>query len=145
MRQLPVLLVVALVAAVAIGAEPKENHGADGTWVIAAMEMGGTKIPAEALKKEGAKLTLDGEKWTLKMGDEAGAGTSKVDATKHPTEMDITTTEGPHKGSVIKAIVERTSDTMKVCFDNSGNERPKEFSTKDKPTYILIEYSREKK
>ena len=144
MRRLPVLL-IALIAGVAIGAEPKEDHGADGTWVIAAMEVGGMKVPEESLKKQSTKLTLDGEKWTLKIGNDAGAGTSKVDATKHPTEMDITTTEGANKGSVIKAIVERTGDTMKVCFDNSGKERPKDFSTKDKPTYILIEYKREKK
>ena len=144
MRRLPALLIV-LLAGVAIGAEQKEDHSADGTWVISAMEMGGTRIPEEALKKQNARLTLDGEKWTLKMGDEAGAGTSSVDATKHPREMDITTTEGANKGSVIKAIVERTGETMKVCFDNSGKERPKEFSTKDKPTFILIEYSREKK
>lgn len=90
-------------------------------------------------------MTLDGEKWTLKVGNDAGAGTSKVNAAKNPREMDITTTEGANKGSVIKAIVERTGDTMKVCFDNSGKERPKDFSTKDKPTYILIEYQREKK
>ena len=43
------------------------------------------------------------------------------------------------------AIVERTGDTMKACYDISGKERPKEFSTKDKPTFVLIEYNREKK
>jgi uncharacterized protein (TIGR03067 family) len=144
MRRLPALL-IALIAGVAISAEQKEDHSADGTWVIAAMEVGGMKVPEESLKKQSARLTLDGEKWTLKMEDGAGAGTSRVDATKHPTEMDITTSEGANKGSVIKAIVERTGETMKVCFDNSGKQRPKEFSTKDKPTYVLIEYKREKK
>ena len=89
---------------------------------------------------------MDGEKWTLKIGNDASAGTSKVNATKHPTEMDITTTESANKGSVIKAIVERTGDTMKVCFDNSGKERPKDLAApRIKPTYILIEYKREKK
>ncbi len=34
---------------------------------------------------------------------------------------------------------------MKACYDVSDKERPKEFATKDKPTYMLIEYKREKK
>ena len=53
MRRLPVLL-IALIAGVAIGADRKKIHSADGTWVIAAMEVGGMKVPEESLKKQNA-------------------------------------------------------------------------------------------
>ena len=96
------------------------------------------KVPDEAVKQMGAKLTLTGDKWSLKMGDDTSAGTSKSDQTKKPMEIDITTTEGKNKDTVIKAIVEHKGDTMKACYDVSGKERPKEFATKDKPTYMLI-------
>ena len=139
-------ILLTLTASVAIGAENKEKpDSADGTWIITAMEVGGAKVPDETIKQYAGKLTLNGDKWSLKMGNEVGAGTSKSDVTKKPAQLDITTTEGANKGQVIKAIVEREGDTMKACFDSSGGERPKEFSTKDKPTYVLVEYKREKK
>lgn len=146
MHRLPVALFIVLIAGAAIAADSNEDKksDADGTWVISSMEIGGTKVPDEALKQEDAKLTLAGDKWSLKMGDKTSSGTTKVDKTKKPLELDITTTEGAKKGTVMKAIVELTGDTMKACYDLSGNERPKEFSTKDKPTYALIEYKREK-
>ena len=146
MRRFALLFVLA--AGVAVAAEKKEekkSDGVDGTWVIVSIEVGGMKVPEEELKKQGAKLTLSGEKWTLTMGDQVSSGTNKVDLTKKPMEMDITTTEGPEKGKTIKAIGEHKGDRMRACYDVSGKTRPKEFSTKDNPSYVLIEYKREKK
>jgi len=145
MRRFALLFVLA--AGVAVAAEKKEEKkpvDSDGTWVIVSMEIGGMKVPAEDIKKQGAKLTLTGEKWTLKMGDEVSSGTNKVDMTKKPMEMDITTTEGANKGTTIKAIGELKGDTMRACYDISGKSRPKEFSTKDQATFVMIEYKREK-
>ncbi len=105
MLRLAVLL--ALATGVAVGAEPTDQkpESADGTWIITAMEVGGTKVPDEAVKQMGARLTLTGDKWSLKMGDDTSAGTSKADQTKKPMKTDITTTEGKNKDTVIKAIV----------------------------------------
>ena len=58
MRRLPTLLIV-LIASIGIGAEQKEDHSVDGTWVVTAMEMGGTKIPEDALKQEERQVNFD--------------------------------------------------------------------------------------
>jgi uncharacterized protein (TIGR03067 family) len=147
MRRFAFLFVLA--AGVAVAAEEKKEKKpdtTDGTWTIVSMEIGGMKTPEELIKKQAAVLTLTGDKWTMKMADGFNsAGTCKADLTKKPHELDITTTEGPDKGKTIKAVAEMKGDIMKVCYDVSGTDRPKEFSTKDKPTYLLIEYKREKK
>ena len=142
MRRFALLFV--LVAAVAVRAEEKKPESADGVWVVTSIEFAGTKISAEDLKKTPTTVTLKGDKWTVKMGDKVSSGTSKVDLTKKPAEIDTTETEGDNKGQSMKGIMEIKGDMMKVCFDGSGKARPKEFSTKDKPTYMLIEYKRMK-
>ena len=145
MRRFMLLFVLAAGVATAEEKKDKKPEPTDGSWAIVSMEINGMKAPEEAIKKQAAKLTLTGDKWTLKIGDNVSAGTCKADLTKKPHEMDITTTEGPDKGKTIKAIAELKGDIMKVCYDISGKDRPKEFSTKDQPTFVLIEYKREKK
>jgi uncharacterized protein (TIGR03067 family) len=146
MRQFALLFVLA--AGVAVAAEEKKEEKKsdfEGTWVVVGVDAGGMKIPEEDLKKTPGKLTLTADKWTLKIGDMVMSGTSKVDTSKKPMEIDSTTTEGPDKGKTIMGIVEVKGDTMRACFDQTGKGRPKEFSTKDQPAYVVIEYKREKK
>jgi uncharacterized protein (TIGR03067 family) len=144
--RLSALLIVLAAGSLVAADEKKEKKPdtTDGTWTIVSMEIAGMKTPDELIKKQAAKLTLTGDKWTLKIGDDVSSGTCKSDLTKKPAELDITTTEGIDKGKSFKAIVELKGDTMKVCYDVSGSGRPKEFSTKDTP-YLMIEYKREKK
>jgi uncharacterized protein (TIGR03067 family) len=147
MRQFALVLV--LTAGVAVAAEEKKEEkkadSHDGTWMVVSMEFGGMKIPDEELKKMPVTVTMKGDKWTVKIGSEVSSGTSKVDLTKKPAEIDTTETEGPNKGTMMKGIMEMKGDTMRVCFDPTGKTRPKEFSTKDNPGFILLEYKREKK
>jgi uncharacterized protein (TIGR03067 family) len=58
--------------------------------------------------------------------------------------MDITGTEGPNKGKTMLAIYELEGDSMKVCYDMSGKERPTEFKTKPGTAQFLAKYKREK-
>ncbi len=141
MRRCAFLCVLA--AGVAIAAEKKEEkkpESTDGTWVVVSVEVGGAKLPDTP-----GTVTIKGDKWTAKIGDEISAGTTKVDLTKKPAEIDLTFTDGGPKGVTMKGIMEIKGDTMRACYDGTGNERPKEFSTKDKPTYMIIEYKRAKK
>ena len=146
MRRFALLFVLA--AGVAVADEKKEEKKpptGDGTWVITSIEAGGVKAPEEQIKKQAAKLTITGDKWSLMMEGKAfSAGTTKADTTKKPIELDITTTEGPDKGKTIKAIVEHTGDTMKACYDISGTERPKEFSAPPGTKLLFVTFKREK-
>jgi len=134
MRQWAMLVVLATGLAVAADEKKDEKAGKEnGTWSVVSVEVGGEKKGGE-LK---ATLTIKDNAWTLKIGDMVTKGTSKVDLTKTPAELDVTETEGPNKGRILTAIVEIKGDTMRACYNLTGKERPKEFSTKDKPGYAL--------
>ena len=92
-------------------------------------ETGGKKLPADELK--GLIVTFDGDKHTVKKGDEViQVGTQKLDPSKSPRTITVTMTEGPNKGTVMLGIYEIDGDTLKVCFDPQGKKRPTEFKSR---------------
>ena len=106
----------------------KEVKKFQGAWTIESSVTGGKEIPAGDLKE--FILTFEGEKHTLKKGDEViQVGTQKIDPSKSPKTIDVTMTEGPNKGAVMLGIYEIDGDTLKVCFDPQGKKRPTEFKS----------------
>ncbi len=144
-----VLVVVTLSAASdgnAGGEKKGKDKGADGTWILVAMEQNGMKLPAEAIEKLKMTLTVKGEQYTVTMdGTVIDKGTTKADETKKPATLDIKSEEGANKGKTILAIVALDGDSMKACYDMEGKGRPKEFSTKEGSGHVLIVYKREAK
>lgn len=132
---------VALFCAVAFGASGGSGTPADdkadleqeikkfqGTWTIESSEAGGNELPADELKT--LVVTFEGEKHTVKKGDEViQVGTQKIDPSKSPKTIDVTFSEGPHKGTVMLGIYEFDGDVLKVCFDSEGKTRPTEFKS----------------
>jgi uncharacterized protein (TIGR03067 family) len=106
----------------------KERQKFQGTWTFESSEAGGQKMPADDLK--GLALTFEGDKHTVKMGDQViQSGTQKLDLSKSPKAIDVTITEGPSKGKVMLGIYKFDGETLKVCFDMSGKKRPTEFKS----------------
>src|SRR5947199_4749383 len=78
----------------------KEVRKFQGTWTFESSETGGKELPAGELKR--LLLTFEGEKHTVKTGDEViQAGTQKLDPSKSPKAIDVTMTEGLNKGAVM--------------------------------------------
>ena len=106
----------------------KEMKKFQGTWTFESSEAGGQKMPADEMKK--LVLTFEGAKHTVKNGDQVlQTGTQTLDPSKSPKAIDVTITEGPSKGSVMLGIYEFDGDTLKVCFDFGGKNRPTEFKS----------------
>jgi uncharacterized protein (TIGR03067 family) len=104
----------------------KEARKFQGTWTFESSETGGKQLPAGDLK--GLLLTFEGDKHTVKKGDEViQVGTQKLDPSQSPKAIDVTMTAGPNKGAVMLGIYEIDGDTLKVCFDPQGKRRPTEF------------------
>src|SRR5215467_12354540 len=98
-----------------------------GTWKFVSQEIDGKALPKEEVAKH--TITFAGDKWTVRSeGKVVQAGTHKFDPTKKPAQVDAAVTEGEDKGSTMLGIYELKGDTIKVCFDPKGKERPKEFS-----------------
>ena len=119
-----------------------ENTSPEGNWVAIETETGGKKYPAKAAQK--MKLVIKDSKYTSSMGKFVDKGTVKFDTTANPMTIDIVMSEGPNKGKTQQAIFEQKDDTLKLCIDLSGKERPKSFETKEDNMYYLTTYKREK-
>ncbi|MFN0021329.1 MAG: TIGR03067 domain-containing protein [Pirellulaceae bacterium] len=116
-----------------------------GDWTPVLMQLNGKKQPEELLKS--IKLTIKGDKYNTVVGKEKDEGTLKLDATKVPREMDITTSVGENKGKAIPCIYEITGDELRVCYGLKVTERPTDFKADEiaKGVVMLITYKRVRK
>ena len=141
------LLISLSLAAIVRGEDAKDAPKDDrkivqGTWLPVSAELAGTKWGDEILKT--MKLTLKDERYVVKVGENTDKGTYTLDAKKKVKEMDIKGTEGPNKDKTFLTIYELKDDTLKVCYDLGGKNRPTEFKTKENTQLFLVTYKREK-
>jgi uncharacterized protein (TIGR03067 family) len=113
-----------------------------GTWVPASAELGGKMFPDELRKS--IKLVVKDDTYTVTIGKTVDQGTVKLKPTAKPKELDITGTDGPNKGKTILAIYELDGDTLRVCYDLGGKNRPTAFESKEGTQLFLVTYKREK-
>jgi uncharacterized protein (TIGR03067 family) len=143
LRQLFVALVFALsFSSAAWSADAKDDDAIEGTWLPSAAELGGKMFPDEVRKT--IKLVIKDDKYTVTVGKQVDQGTIKLNPSATPKAMDITGTEGPNKGKTILAIYERKGDTLRICYDLSGKNRPTEFKTEAGTQLFLVEYKQQK-
>ncbi|WP_345323792.1 TIGR03067 domain-containing protein [Novipirellula rosea] len=152
---LPVLMLCLMSAVVAIGDEPKsEENGKssfdnaafrfDGVWKPKGAMLGGVLLPPPALKA--ITLTIDKDKYEVSVeGEEhSDVGTFTLDPTTTPKRMTIKSTAGPNKGKTFFAIYEiKNADAMRVCYDLSGTDFPKEFKAPKGSQMYLVGYRRQ--
>ena len=114
-----------------------------GTWRFRSAEFEGKKEPVENFKE--FRLILKGDRYTVKAGSLTFGGTYKVDVTKKPKHIDVTHTDGPQKGQIMKGIYELEADTYKVCMALPGKERPTDFTAGAGSERTLSVWRRNKK
>jgi uncharacterized protein (TIGR03067 family) len=137
-----VLTLVLAFAPTARSGDAKDEDTLEGTWLPSTAELGGKPFPDEVRKT--IKLVLRDDKYTVTVGEQVDQGTAKRKPSAKPKELDITGTDGPNKGKTILAIYERDGDTLRVCYDLSGKNRPTEFKSKEGTQLFLVTYKREK-
>jgi uncharacterized protein (TIGR03067 family) len=123
-------------------ADSKDDDAIEGTWLPSTAELGGKMFPDEVRKT--IKLVVKDDKYTVTVGKQVDQGTIKLNPSATPKALDITGTEGPNKGKTILAIYERKGDTLRICYDLGGKNRPTEFKTEVGIQLFLVEYKRQK-
>ena len=113
-----------------------------GVWVPTKGEIDGVPLPEKLLQS--TKLTIGNGKYAVEVGAEKDAGTLKLDSTKNPRQLDITSTEGVNKGKTFYAIYELSDDTLTVCYGLESKPRPTEFKTRKDGNMALMVYKRMK-
>jgi uncharacterized protein (TIGR03067 family) len=112
----------------------------EGAWIPLTAELAGQKLALG-----GTKLVLTGDKYKLLSGETVtDQGTLVLDPDKKPKAMDIKGEEGPNKGKTFPAIYEIKGDTLTICYDLSGKQRPTEFRTAKETKLFLVTYKRDK-
>lgn len=123
-------------------AEARQEEGLLGAWKPVEAELGGVKLPEAALAA--LRLELGKGTYVLKGAESPDRGTVAVDPSKKPRTMDVTGTEGPNKGKSFPCIYELDGDTLRICYDLSGQKRPEEFKTVKGTKLYLVTYKRDK-
>jgi uncharacterized protein (TIGR03067 family) len=108
-----------------------EFHHLQGTWLYESLEEDGKKADAEKLKNRtfhvGANVFLvrDGGKLVQ-------AGKLTVEPAKKPKTVNAVVEAGEKKDSVLLGIYDLDKDTLRLCFDPAGQDRPAKFEAPDK-------------
>ena len=117
-----------------------DRKALDGTWIgVLSMRDGKTLDEGEASR---IRLTIVGDRYTLRRGDKFDRGISRIDPTSRPKTIDVTLIDGEFKGQTWLGLYEIEGDTLKGCFDPSGKDRPTKFASEPGSGTILRVYRR---
>ena len=141
--KLRVLLLVA--AGIMIAAEDpkadakKDKENIQSAWKAVSGEAGGQKLSDERI--ESIKIVIAADKITVNVADNTRVSTYKIDPTQKPKTIDLTN----EMDQTAPGIYELDGDTLKVCWNQGGSERPKKFESKPDTQVRLMVFKREKK
>jgi micrococcal nuclease len=120
----------------------QEPGPTDGTWHPVTAVLGGQEFPKAVLDSIVLKLT--GDQYSVTVNGTPDKGTCVVDGSTTPHRMTITGKVGPNQGKTLLAIFEVTdSAILRVCYDLTGKEFPKEFKAPVGTMHYLVEYRKE--
>lgn len=122
----------------------KDRKAIAGTWQVVELEIDGNPAKPEDAKR---LLVFNGDDgtWTLTVdGKEVSKGTSTIDPTKSPKQLDFTPSTGDTRGTLFLGIYELGEKSRKMCFSPQGKPRPKEFVSKSGTGDILVKFDRVK-
>ena len=115
---------------------PLKQPDIDGWWVATRAELGGLRLPAEAL----LDLPLRLRNGTFRFGTDEGW--TVIHLHTKPHALDIVPARGPHRGRIVPAIIKISGSSMRLCCDLSGKRRPQEFSAPVGTRHFLATYRR---
>ncbi len=140
-----VLVLIATLAARA--AEETGDHKSQddqktlqGDWLPTKAELAAKPMSDEILKTISLKLIKNN--YEVLVAGSPDKGTWSIDPKAKPKAMTVKGVKGPNAGKTFPAIYELVGDTLRICYDLSGNARPKEFKTTAGTKLYLVTYKR---
>jgi uncharacterized protein (TIGR03067 family) len=119
----------------------RDRHRYAGTWRVVSIEADGK--PANDDREIVVVNTEDGGWRLLVDGVQINAGTSSIDPTATPAEIDLEITEGDGTGNTLRGIYAFPADDVRVlCFRGGDGWRPQEFAAPQNSGAILVHFER---
>ena len=124
---------------------PKPNVQAhEGVWKPIAAVLGGVRLPQLAVKAITLNITGHNYVVTVEGEKEPDKGTYALDTSTTPKRITIKSTDGPNRGRAFFAIYEmKDVVSMRVCYDLSGKDFPKEFKAPKGTQLYVVGYRRQ--
>jgi uncharacterized protein (TIGR03067 family) len=144
----PAGLLIGAVVALLAADWPREDGLArdmdklQGTWTIRVVETSGKIVEGDRSPNAPGELMLNGNHYTLKLGELTNTGTFRLDPERSPKTVDVIPSEGPDKGRTFPGIYYIEAGIMRSCFNVGGGKRPTSFTTKDQPGWVVVEQRR---
>jgi RNA polymerase sigma factor (sigma-70 family) len=123
----------------------KELENLEGTWVLAAIDIGEGRWPQDVTTDARTERTIRGNKW---IGGQVGPnykkseGFLRIDPNKKPNWLDWSSTDAFKPGETYYQIYELEGNKLKICSAKDGKnpeDRPKEFKA-DAKTATTVAY-----
>jgi uncharacterized protein (TIGR03067 family) len=122
-----------------------DSQKPQGVWKPIAAVLGGIQLPPAELNAITLKMAGDNYEVTVAGENVTDKGTCTLDPTTNPKRMTIKGTDGPNRGKTILAIYEmKDAGSLRVCYDLSGTDFPKEFKAPKGTQFYLVGYRRPK-
>ena len=123
------------------GGHPVDDAKAiQGRWRLVQAELSGQPLPDAVIST--ISLKLENGKYEVVVAGNPDRGTYAIDPGAKPKRMTVTGTEGPNVGKTFPAIYELKGDSLRICYDLSGEKRPAGFSTSQDTKLVLVTYTR---
>jgi uncharacterized protein (TIGR03067 family) len=144
LRALAPLAVLLLLAADDKKDAKKDQEKLQGTWDVVSLEVAGNTVPKDKL--ENFRSTIKDDVMSHKGAEEGKTEevTFVLDPSQKPKAIDMTLKKGGQAGQVILGIYSLDGDNLKLCMNQPGLERPKEFVSKAESRVVLIMLKRAK-
>ena len=141
---LVILSQVVLVSA-ADKAGSRSSDQMQGRWKPIAAVLGGVKLEKPDLDAITVTIKEDAYEVFVAVENRTDKGTFTIDETTTPKRITIKGVSGPNKGKTIYGIFEiKDANAMRVCYDMSGKDFPKEFRAPKGTQNYLAGYRQQK-
>jgi uncharacterized protein (TIGR03067 family) len=98
-----------------------------GQWDVIFLEVEGLALVASTFS--GARIVIQGNKFTSIAMGATYVGRIELDATTDPKTFNMKFAEGPEKGNTNFGIYELEGDNWKICLTMTGGPPPTQFVT----------------
>ena len=124
---------------------PQSDHAIDGTWIIKRAEFSGKPFAAPP----GFGLKINGNAYGAGVSPYSDRGSLVFfgdELAGEPGRLDVLVEAGPNKGKRYPAIYRllpgSSGRELEICYDLSGNDRPREFASREQTLQFRVTYAR---